>query len=154
MSQKDVEMEAHTIYHAGGGKFQDLVVYNDVMSKHPRWTPTFDNTVGHTAGHHRACEVNDDEESGGSTKRSKTSEDGEYHTSSNSETHTVGGSTMSRPTGRDKSKKKGKGKATQSENEVAAELRAMRLSRTSKNELIAKKLEIENRKIQIGRAHV
>ncbi|KAH6811187.1 hypothetical protein C2S51_024949 [Perilla frutescens var. frutescens] len=147
MSQKDIEMEAHTIYEAGGSKFQDLVVYNDVMSKHPRWA---------ASSHYDATrlrpdsEMGDDEESGGSTKRSRTSEDGEYHIPSNPETPTNEGSTMSRPMGRDKSKKKGKGKATQAGSEVAAELRALRLTRESENELFAKKLELESQKLQMN----
>ncbi|KAH6819971.1 hypothetical protein C2S53_018130 [Perilla frutescens var. hirtella] len=116
MNQKDIEMEAHTIYKTNGSKFQDLVVYNDVMSKHS------------------------------STKRSRTFENGEYHIPSNPETPTTGGSTISRPTGRDKSKKKEKGKATQSGSEVAAELHALRLTRDNENELIAKKLELESQK--------
>ncbi|XP_057779742.1 uncharacterized protein LOC130998333 [Salvia miltiorrhiza] len=91
MSQKDIEMEAHSIYEAGGSKFQDLVVFNNVMSKHPKWNLAIN-------------EVGDDQESGGSTKRSKTSEDGDYFIPSNPETPTTGGSTMSRPTGRDKAK--------------------------------------------------
>lgn len=35
MNKKDVEMKVHSIYEIGGNKFQDLVEFNDVMSKHP-----------------------------------------------------------------------------------------------------------------------
>ncbi|KAH6761241.1 hypothetical protein C2S51_018190 [Perilla frutescens var. frutescens] len=147
MSQKDIEMEAHTIYEIGGSKFQELVVYNDVMNKHPRWAASSHND---TTWLHPDIEMGDDEESGGNTKRSRTSKDGEYHMPSNQETPTNKGSTMSHPTGRDKSKKIGKGKATQSGSKVAAELRALRLTRESENELFAKKLELESQKLRMN----
>ncbi|XP_057774869.1 uncharacterized protein LOC130993850 [Salvia miltiorrhiza] len=138
MSQKDIEMEAHSIYEAGGSKFQDLVVFNDVMSKHPKWNLAIN-------------EVGDDQESGGSTKRSKTSEDGDYFIPSNPETPTTGGSTMSRPTGRDKAKRKGKGKAMASEsNEMYEEIRALRLSRDHENELMTAKIELEREKLKMN----
>ncbi|XP_057808587.1 uncharacterized protein LOC131023061 [Salvia miltiorrhiza] len=137
MSQKDIEMEAHSIYEAGGNKFQDLVVFNDVMSKHPKWNLAI-NEVG-------------DQESGGSTKRSKTSEDGDYFIPSNPETPTTGGSTISCPTCRDKAKMKGKGKVVASEsNEMYEEIRALRLSRDHENELMTTKIELEREKLKMN----
>ncbi|KAG6426793.1 hypothetical protein SASPL_111027 [Salvia splendens] len=39
MSDQDVENEAHGIYQAGGcNKYQDLIVFNEVMSKHQKWS--------------------------------------------------------------------------------------------------------------------
>ncbi|GJT51981.1 hypothetical protein Tco_0978138 [Tanacetum coccineum] len=60
----------------------------------------------------RPIDEEPNEESGGSTKRSRTSEEGEYVVHSNQETPNSGGS--QRPIGRDSAKKKGKGKASQS----------------------------------------
>ncbi|XP_057803252.1 uncharacterized protein LOC131018554 [Salvia miltiorrhiza] len=115
MSQKDIAMEAHSIYEAGGIKFQDLVVFNDVMSKHLKWNLAIN-------------EVGDDQESGGSTKRSKTAEDG-----------------------RDKAKRKGKGKALTSEsNEMYEHIRALRLSRDHENELMTAKIELEHGKLKMN----
>lgn len=147
MSQKDVEMEAHSIYEMGGSKFQDLVVFNDIMSKHPKWSLT---SVDHDAT--RGCPQNEveDEESGGSTKRSKTSADGEYSIHSNPETPMTGGSTASRPIGRDKSKRKGKCKVADGDSGVAAELRAMRITRENENKLFAAKIELEREKIKMN----
>ncbi|KAL8223879.1 hypothetical protein R6Q57_019354 [Mikania cordata] len=53
------------------------------------------------------CEVGN-EESGGSTKRSRTTEEGDYCVNSNPDLPTNGGSTIKRPTGRDSAKKKAK----------------------------------------------
>ena len=36
MSMQDVENEAHKIYEAGGSKFNDSIVFNQVMCKHPK----------------------------------------------------------------------------------------------------------------------
>ncbi|KAL8523592.1 hypothetical protein ACS0TY_013538 [Phlomoides rotata] len=74
MSQSDIEKEAHAIYEASGNKFQDLFVFNDVMCKNSKWELKFDNDST------RFCDENEqgNEESGGSSKRSSTSEDGEY----------------------------------------------------------------------------
>ncbi|XP_057770802.1 uncharacterized protein LOC130990596 [Salvia miltiorrhiza] len=89
----------------------------------------------------KQVEINvDDQESGGSSKRSKTSEDGGFSIPSNPETPTSELSTATRPIGRDKAKRKEKGKVSQSESThesvVAAELRAMRLTRDAEAELI------------------
>ncbi|KAL8223667.1 hypothetical protein R6Q57_019142 [Mikania cordata] len=90
------------------------------------------------------CEVGN-EESGGSTKRSRTTEEGDYCVNSNPDLPTSGGSTVKRPTGRDSAKKKGKGKAY---NEFAEELRAMRVTRDSEIELMRKRVELEQQRVQ------
>lgn len=110
MNLKDVELEAHKIYEADGSKFLDLTVFNEVMCKNPKWMLNIDRD--NTGSHPMDGEPN--EESGGSTKRSRTTEEGEYVVHSNQETPTSGGSTIQRPIGRDAAKKKGKGKASQS----------------------------------------
>ncbi|GJY80819.1 hypothetical protein Tco_0493570 [Tanacetum coccineum] len=99
------------------------------------------------------CHVSDEEpneESGGSTKRSRTSEEGEYVVHSNQETPNSGGSTIQRPIGRDAAKKKGKGKASQSfsspNNEFVEELRAMRITRESEIEVMNKRLEVDKKR--------
>ncbi|KAG6390717.1 hypothetical protein SASPL_148461 [Salvia splendens] len=64
---------------------------------------------------------------GSNSKRTKTSESGEYTIPSNPETPTSRHSTSSRPIGRDKAKRKGKSKVTQSDStnaQVAEELHA------------------------------
>ncbi|KAG6437560.1 hypothetical protein SASPL_102479 [Salvia splendens] len=39
MSDQDVENEAHSIYKGDGSNdFQDLIVFNEVMSKHEKWS--------------------------------------------------------------------------------------------------------------------
>ena len=70
-----------------------------------------------------------DEESGGSIKRSRSTEEGEYCVQSNIEGENITGSTTKRPTGKEKSK---------SSNKVVAELRAMRRSRDSEVEVMKK----------------
>ncbi|GKC96559.1 hypothetical protein Tco_1162001, partial [Tanacetum coccineum] len=85
------------------------------------------------------------EESGGSTKRSRTSEEGEYVVHSNQETPNSGGSTIQRPIGRDAAKKKGKGKASPN-NEFVEELRAMRITRESEIEVMNKRLEVDKKR--------
>ncbi|KAG6405361.1 hypothetical protein SASPL_132950 [Salvia splendens] len=146
MSNQDVENEAHSIYQAGGGnKFQDLIVFNEVMSKHPKWSihdithvfPDNENVVY--------------EHDGSNSKRTKTSESGEYSIPSNSETPTSGHSTSFRPIGRDKTKRKGKSKVTQSDStnaQVAAELHALRLAKDNVNELVKARLQIEREKLE------
>ncbi|XP_057811793.1 uncharacterized protein LOC131026033 [Salvia miltiorrhiza] len=147
ISDNDVEKEAHSIYKAGGSKFQDLVVFNEVMSKHPKW-----NLYDTTPIFSHASEDVDNHQSGGSSKRSKTSEDRGFSVPSNPETPTSEQSTTTRPIGRDKAKRKGKGKASQSEstNEsvVAAEIRAMKLTRDAEAELIKTRIELEHGKLQ------
>ncbi|KAI3778280.1 hypothetical protein L2E82_07461 [Cichorium intybus] len=139
MSQKDIENEAHKIYEANGNnKFNDFVVFNEVMCKHPKWALQKDRE---TTRSHPASEMGN-EESGGSTKRSRTTEEGDY---SNPETPTSGDTSIQRPTGRDEAKRKGKGKVS---NEIAAELRAMRLTRDTEVEVMKKKLDVDQQREQ------
>ncbi|CAI9295333.1 unnamed protein product [Lactuca saligna] len=96
----------------------------------------WDLQLDHDATRSRPEYEVDDEESGGSTKRSRFTEKGDYCVQSNIEGESIGGSTIKRPTGRDAAKRKEKGKSS---NEVVAELRAMRLSRDSEVEVMKKK---------------
>ncbi|XP_076910044.1 Golgi apparatus membrane protein-like protein ECHIDNA [Bidens hawaiensis] len=70
-SQKDIESEAHKIYEQDvKSKFNDIVVYNDVMSQNQKWAlPTHRDTTCSRP----ECEVKN-EEGGGSIKRSGTTE--------------------------------------------------------------------------------
>ncbi|KAJ9541658.1 hypothetical protein OSB04_028164 [Centaurea solstitialis] len=108
MSMADVEKEAHAIYEAGGKKFLDLVVFNQVMCKHVKWELKLDRD---TTRSHSEYEVGC-EDSGGSTKRSKTTEE-----DTDQESPNVGGSTIKRPTGRDAAKKKRKSYSSESVDE-------------------------------------
>ncbi|GKA54733.1 glutathione S-transferase T3-like protein [Tanacetum coccineum] len=137
MSLKDVELDAHKIYEGDGSKFLDLIVFNEVMCKHPKWKLNLDRDKT------RLQEPN--EESGGSTKRSRVSEEGDYVVHSNQETPNSGGSSIQRPIGRDAAKKKGKGKASPN-NEFVEELRAMRITRESEIEVMNKRLEIDKKR--------
>nr|GFA92564.1 glutathione S-transferase T3-like [Tanacetum cinerariifolium]GFA96949.1 glutathione S-transferase T3-like [Tanacetum cinerariifolium] len=128
MSLKDVELDAHKIYEGDGSKFLDLIVFNEVMCKNPKWMLNIDRD---NIRSHRIDEE-PNEESGGYTKRSRTSEEGEYVVHSNQEIPTSSGSTIQRRIGRDVAKKKRKGKTSQSfsfpDNEFVKELRAMRIT--------------------------
>ncbi|KAJ9556282.1 hypothetical protein OSB04_010896 [Centaurea solstitialis] len=104
MSMKDVEKEAHAIFELGGSKFNDLVVFNDVMCKHPKW----DLHLAHNTTRSRPEYEVDDEESCGSTKRSRTSEEGDYSVETNKESPNSGVLKVQRPMGRDATKKKRK----------------------------------------------
>lgn len=139
MSMNDVENEAHKIYEAGGSKFNDSVVFNTVMCNHPKWDLQLHRDTTRTER-----EVGD-EESGSSTKRSRTSEEGDYCFPSNPETPTTGGSSSQRPTGRDMAKKKGKGKVS---NEIVEEIRALRLTRGDELEVMRKRLDLDKEKEQ------
>ncbi|KAD6454217.1 hypothetical protein E3N88_08923 [Mikania micrantha] len=137
MSLKDVENDTHKIYEQESGcKFNDSVVFYEVMCKHQKWDLQlkYDTTRSRLE-----CEVGN-EESGGRRKRSRTNEEGDYCVNSNPEVSTTGGSTIKRPTGRDSAKKKGKGKAY---NELAEELHAMRVTRDSEIELMRKRIKLE-----------
>lgn len=146
MSIKDVELDAHKIYEGDGSKFLDLTVFNEVMCKNPKWMLNIDRDNTRS----RRIDEEPNEESGGSTKRSRTSEEGEYVVHSNQETPNSGGSTIQRPIGRDAAKKKGKGKASQSfsspNNEFVEELRAMRITRESEIEVMNKRLEVDKKR--------
>ncbi|XP_023734772.1 uncharacterized protein LOC111882630 [Lactuca sativa] len=102
VSQKDIENKAHKLYEASGNKFNDIIVFNEVMCKHEKWVLELDHD---TTRSRPECEVGN-EESGGSSKRSKTTEEGEFCVHSNPETPTSDGSMVKHPTGRDAAKKK------------------------------------------------
>ncbi|KAG6416008.1 hypothetical protein SASPL_123429 [Salvia splendens] len=89
-------------------------------------------------------------EDGSKSKRTKTSESGEYTIPSNPETPTSGHSPSSRPIGRDKEKRKGKGKVTQSDSinaQCAADLHALLLAKDNVNEIAKARLQIEREKL-------
>ncbi|GKC05760.1 putative harbinger transposase-derived protein [Tanacetum coccineum] len=100
MILKDVELDAHKIYEGDSSKFLDLTVFNEVMCKNPKLKLNIDRD--------KTRLLDPNEESGGSTKRSRTSEEGDYVVLYNQETPTSGGLTIQRPIGRDATKKKGK----------------------------------------------
>ncbi|KAL8225845.1 hypothetical protein R6Q57_018402 [Mikania cordata] len=88
MNQKDIESEAHKCYDQDRrNKFTNSVLDQDTRRS-------------------RIEEGN--EESGDSSKRSRTTEEGEYFANPNPETPTSGGSTSQHPIGRDAAKKKQK----------------------------------------------
>ncbi|KAL7597877.1 hypothetical protein Lser_V15G25105 [Lactuca serriola] len=101
MSQKDIENEAHKLYEASESKFNDIIVFNEVMCEHDKWALELDRD---TTRSRPECEVGN-KESGGSSKRSRTTEEGEYCVHSNPETVTSDGSTVKHPTDRDATKK-------------------------------------------------
>ena len=145
------EKEAHSIYEERGSKFQDIIVFNEVMSKCPKWAVP----LPHDRTRSRPEDEEDyEEESGGSSKRSKTSEDVESFVPSNPNTPDTGCSNISRPEGRDKAKQKGKGKMSNANvaNEFAAELRALRITRDNEMELMKNvsqaKIELERMKMK------
>ncbi|KAL8205817.1 hypothetical protein R6Q57_009368 [Mikania cordata] len=78
----------------------------------------------------------DDEESGGSTKRTMTSEEGNYYENSTQDSLVTGCYSIQRPTGRDEAKKK-KGKCKVS-NDIVEEFRAMRVTRDSQIDFMEK----------------
>ncbi|CAH1427528.1 unnamed protein product [Lactuca virosa] len=138
MSMKDVKNEAHKLYKTSGSKFNDTIVFNEVMRKHRKWDLQLDHDATRS---HPEYEVGD-EESGGSTKRSRSTEEGEYCVQSNTEGANIVGSTIKRLTGRDVAKRKEKSKSS---NEVVAELRAMKLSRDSEVEVMKKDSTLINK---------
>lgn len=152
MSMKDVEKEAHAIFEMGGSKFNDLVVFNDVMCKHPKW----DLQLAHNTTRSRPEYEVDAEESGGSTKRSRTSEEGDYSVETNKESPNSGVSKVQRPMGRDATKKKGKGKASQSfvVPDYSEEFRALNITRKTEVDMMSKRMEFENEKAQHKTLHI
>ena len=77
-----------------------------------------------------------DEETGGSTKKSRTTEEGDS-VDMNQESPTI-----QRPAGRDATKKKGKGKASQSSsisNDFSENIRALTIIRNNEVEMMRKK---------------
>ncbi|KAJ9546804.1 hypothetical protein OSB04_019347 [Centaurea solstitialis] len=97
----------------------------------------------------------DDEESGGSTKRSRTSE-GDYSVETNKEIPNSGVSKVQRPMGRDAAKKKGKGKASQSfvVPDYYAEFHSLNITKKIEVEMMSKKMEFENDKAQHKTLHI
>ncbi|CAA0805932.1 DNA binding [Striga hermonthica] len=149
MSMKDVEKEDHIIYEAGGSKFTDLHVFEEVMRKHPKWELKLDRDSTRSRPEDEAS----NEESHGSSKRSRTTENGDYSIPSNQETPVSDGFVIPRPEGRDKAKKKGKKVASQSSSipdEFTAEIRALRLTRKNECDLMTKisndRMELERKK--------
>lgn len=103
MSQKVVEKKAHAICETCGSKFKDIVVFNEVMSKHNKWDLTlFHDTISFFYGN----EESNDPESVSSSKRSRTSENGEYDIPLNPEIPSTGCSNID--TRKREQKKKGK----------------------------------------------
>ncbi|CAH1433852.1 unnamed protein product [Lactuca virosa] len=131
MSMKDVENEAHKLYETSASKFNDTIGFNEVMCKHRKR----DLQLDHDSTRSRPEYEVGDEESGGSTKRSRCTEEGEYYVQSNTEGANITGSTIKRPTGRDTTKRNEIGKSS---NEVVAEFRAIRISRASEVEVMKK----------------
>ncbi|CAH1433849.1 unnamed protein product [Lactuca virosa] len=131
MSMKDDENEAHKLYETSGSKFNDTIVFNEVMCKYRKWDLQLDLDATRSRPEYEV----DDEEIGGSTKRSRCTEEGEYCVQSNTEGANITGSTIKRPTGRDAAKRNEKGKSS---NEVVEEFRAMRISRDSEIEVMKK----------------
>ncbi|KAK9669846.1 hypothetical protein RND81_13G158800 [Saponaria officinalis] len=145
MSMSDVKQEALAQYtQVNKSNFNEMTVWQEVMSNLKKWeVPT-----GMDMGGNQYVEEGDDiiHESEGSTKRSKTNEDGDYAIPTNPDTPTSvpTSSTISRPQGRDAAKKKrGKQKVTESSHnsEFTEEYRAMRMVRE-------KELELSERQIQ------
>ncbi|KAD5960496.1 hypothetical protein E3N88_11968 [Mikania micrantha] len=144
MNQKDIESEAHKLYEQDKrSKFTDYVVFNEVMCKHQKWALQLDQDTS------RPRPEQGNEESGGSSKRSRTTEEGEYCANPNPKTPTSGGSTSQRPIGRDAAKNKAKGKdVSKVSTNFAEELRAMRLTRDGEIELMKQRLEFEREREQ------
>ncbi|KAL4564888.1 hypothetical protein LXL04_028964 [Taraxacum kok-saghyz] len=127
--KRNIENEAHKIYEANGNKnFLDLVVFNEVMCRMPKWSL---EKICNTTRPRPICDV-DNEESGGSTKRSRTTEEGDY---SNPKTPTSVDTTSQRPTDRDADKRKGKCKVS---NEIVAKLHEMTLTKDTEVEVVKK----------------
>ncbi|CAI9285198.1 unnamed protein product [Lactuca saligna] len=90
-----------------------------------------------------------DEESGGNTERSRSSEKGDHSVHSTLEVPKSGGLTSHPSTSRDASKMEGKcmaSKSSLSPNEIVVELRAMRVTRDNEVEVMRKRLDLEQKK--------
>ena len=108
-SNEDIEKAAQQIY--GKGKFTHHQVFESVMRHHPKWELKLNST-----GSSRYQPDDDSlEESRGSSKRSRTSEEGGPQI--NSKPGSVS-STLQRPIGRDKAKAKAKKKRQRSCNTI------------------------------------
>ncbi|CAI9268600.1 unnamed protein product [Lactuca saligna] len=129
MSLKDIENEAHKIYATCGSTYNDIIVFNEVMCKYPKWELLNESDTN----------SHEDDESGDSTKRIRTNEEGDYCFLSNTETPNSGGSTINR-------EYKKKEKCSLCHNECVMDLRAIRITRESEVEVMRKKLDLEQRK--------
>ncbi|KAH6784296.1 hypothetical protein C2S52_009255 [Perilla frutescens var. hirtella] len=131
MSNKDVENEAQALY--GKTKFTHHEVFKQVMRQQPRWELILED--GSSRKH---PDNNNEEEDRGSSKRSRTDEDG---------SDPIEVTPISCPIGRDKARGKRKGKATTSQSssisdEFTAELHAMRLTREQEIETAKRKIDV------------
>lgn len=136
MSSKDIEKDAQLLY--GKTKFTNQEVFEQVMRHHPKWELKLDG--GLSRKHPDDIDV---EESHGSSKKSRTDEEGSNPTESTPISHSP---TLSRPSGRDKAKRKGKGKATTSQSscipeEFTTAVRGMTITR--EKEIITREKEID-----------
>ena len=141
MSNTDIENVAHRIYEAGGQKFTHLKVFNEVMCKHPKWDLQLHRETTRSRSEYEVG----DEESGGSTKKSRTTEEGDS-VDMNQESPTI-----QRPAGRDATKKKGKGKASQSSsisNDFSENIRALTITRNNELEIMRKKVAFDQENFQ------
>ena len=98
----------------------------------------------------------DDEESGGSTKRSRTSKEGNYSVETNQESPNVGASRVQRPVGRDVAKRKRKRKASQSSlaSDYSVDFRALNITRNNEVEMMKKTLEFEKKNAHYKTLHI
>nr|KAJ0190093.1 hypothetical protein LSAT_V11C800436370 [Lactuca sativa] len=94
MSMKDVENEAPKLYDTSGSKFNDTIVFNEIMMQHDH--------VLNVKWMMKKVVV--------AQKRSRSTEEGDYCVQSNTEGESISGSTIKRPTGRDATKGKEKGR--------------------------------------------
>ncbi|KAJ9541651.1 hypothetical protein OSB04_028157 [Centaurea solstitialis] len=151
ISTKDVEKAAHAIFEMGGSKFNHLIVFNEVMCKHPKWDLQLGSNTTRSRPH---IEV-DDEENGGSTKRSKTSEEGGYSTETNQESPNAA-SKVQRHMGGDAAKRKGKGKASHSSlaPNYFEQFRSLNITRSSEVDVMSKKLDFEKENTHYKTLHI
>ncbi|XP_042016167.1 glutathione S-transferase T3-like [Salvia splendens] len=138
-SKEDIEKAAQQLY--GKSKFSHHKVFEEVMRLNPKWELKLNSTSS------TRFQPDEDslEESRGSSKRSRTSEEGGPQIDSTPESRS---STLQRPIGRDqakaKAKRKGKEVATPSytiPNDFTAALREMRVTRERECDIQERKLK-------------
>nr|KAJ0216518.1 hypothetical protein LSAT_V11C300115350 [Lactuca sativa] len=122
--EKDAENEAHKIYEASRNNFNDIIFLMKLCALELHCD---------TTRYRPECEAGN-EKSGGSTKRSRTTEEGEYCVHSNPETPTSDGLTVKHPKCCDAAKK-GKRKAS---NEITTKLHSLCLTRENELEVMKK----------------
>lgn len=149
-SMEDVEKIAQTMY--GKSKFTHHEVFEKVMRHYPNWELKLNST-----GYTRSRPDDDDsvDESHGSSKKSRTDEDGDPPPASTPETPGSDASLFSRPIGRDKvkakAKKKGKEAASQSSilpDDFTTELRELRITRAKEVLTREKELDLQKEKMK------